>query len=84
VSWPIFLLSILVPGAGFALRRDLVTFALVFATVGLSYASYHVLVSGFSSLAWVPTPYHYLPVIGVALHVGAAVRSARPEPRRKA
>lgn len=82
MSWPLFLLSVIVPGAGFVLRRDLVTFALVFVTVGLSYASYHALVSGFSSLSWVPTPYHYLPIIGGVLHLGAAVRSARPEARR--
>lgn len=83
MSWPRLITSLLVPGFGFLLRRDALTFLWVLGTVGITYASYHVLVTGYPSAAYVPTSYHYLPVLGGALHLGAAVRAARPEPGRK-
>lgn|GEM_PF-2785417 len=82
MSWPRLITSLFVPGFGFLLRRDALTFAWVLGTVGLAYASYHELLAGYPSSAFVPTSYHYLPVLGGVLHLGAALRSARPLPGR--
>ena len=82
MSWPLFLVSLLVPGAGFAWRRDPLTLLWVLFTVGACYASYHVLIAGYPRLSLVPTPYHYLPVLGGALHLGAALSAARPVGRK--
>ena len=82
MRWIWFLASLVVPGVGFAARRDVITFLVVLVTVATAYASYRVLTAGYPSAAMVPTAYHYLPVLGAALHVGSALRLLRPDPRR--
>jgi hypothetical protein len=83
VRWFWVFASLLVPGVGFVARRDVLTFVMVLVTVVAAYASYRVLVAGYPMLTLVPTSYHYLPVLGGALHVGAALRMLRPDPGRK-
>jgi hypothetical protein len=69
--------SLVVPGLGFALARDFVTFLVVLLTVGLSLGAYAVLISNTPSLLRVSTEVHFLLVLGALVHLVAAFASGK-------
>jgi predicted membrane channel-forming protein YqfA (hemolysin III family) len=77
VSRSLFFSSILVPGFAYLWRRQVAAFAWVFVTVLVTYGVYAILLDSVSSLARSHAAWHVLAVLGLAIHLTAAVHGAR-------
>lgn len=72
-----FVASLLVPGLGHLIRRDVVAALFILLAVLVSYGSYAIILDATETLSKVPSHVHFLLVLGLSLHVGAAVTAAR-------
>ena len=84
MSRSLFFSSILVPGFAYLWHRQLAAFAYVFVTVLVTYGVYAILLDSVSSLGRSHAAWHVLAVLGLAIHVTAAVHGARRQTKKQA